>query len=349
MGAGASSAKDGGGSRAKDSGGGRAKEYAVQLQTVAKLKQRLADTAASDDGWRLAAWVAGLDGVAGAVAEALLSGEPASASELGFARGLPCSAKAVHERLSQGGALEKLSRCLADALTQLQQQETATAEELQDKFVHDGKAFTLQLGGLDTFYGGLEAIVGAPKPKVLEGMESDHCAMPDSTEPFDMPNRKATSTSIIEWRFVASPAEGADGRGTQFVPYPNAKMSRIPLPWDSFQAELGQRNEKLAEMKQPELVKEEFLGARLYTGPVPPAHAPHRPKHAAALLSPPPRFPVICVRPLPQRHRCTSSTMQSSEDYSSSSRGRRTTRCARATGTRRRCTASTARSSSSRS
>ena len=60
--------------RPKDSGGGRAKEYAVQLQTVAKLKQRLAkqrlaDTAASDDGWRLAAWVAGLDGVAGAVAE----------------------------------------------------------------------------------------------------------------------------------------------------------------------------------------------------------------------------------------------------------------------------------------
>ena len=60
----------------------------------------------------------------------------------------------------------------AGAEAQLQQQETATAEELQDKFVHDGKAFTLQLGGLDKFYGGLEAIVGAPKPKVLEGMEN---------------------------------------------------------------------------------------------------------------------------------------------------------------------------------
>ena len=273
MGAGSSSSR-------KDDAGSLAKRYALQLKTAAKLKQRLADTATSDDdSWRLAAWVAGLDGVAGAVASGLLSGEPASVNELGFARGLPCSAEAMHERLLQGGTLEKLSRCLADALAQLQQQETATVEELQDKFVHDGKAFTLQLGGLDKFYGGLEAIVGAPNPKVLEGMESDHCAMPDSTEPFDMPNRKATSTSIIEWRFVASPEKGADGLGKKFAPYPKPENSRIPLPFDSFQVELGQRNEKLAEMKQPKLVQEEFLGARLYTSPVPPARPRSDPLH----------------------------------------------------------------------
>ena len=51
---------------------------------------------------------------------------------------------------------------------------------------------------------------GPPKPQVELGMQQDHLEMSDSVESFDMPNRKATTTSAIEWRFVAAPLEGAE-------------------------------------------------------------------------------------------------------------------------------------------
>ena len=226
--------------------------------------------ASSDDSWCITAWLAGLDGLQSSLAAALLSGgECASANELDFVRGLSCSADAVYTRLSTGGALEKLSRCLADALAQLQQQETATAEELQDKFMLDGNAFTLQLGGIETFYGGLEGIVGAPETHVEAGMVSDHCRQADSSEPWGMPNYKTTTTSKVEWLFVANPLEGADEHGASFSPYPTKERSRQPRPFDFFEAELQKRNRLLAELGEPPVGRMEFFATRLYTGPVP--------------------------------------------------------------------------------
>ena len=41
-----------------------------------------------------------------------------------------------------------------------------TAVELHDKFRQTGEGFTLTYGGLSTFFGGLERLVGAPDPKL---------------------------------------------------------------------------------------------------------------------------------------------------------------------------------------
>ena len=144
----------------------------------------------------------------------------------------------------------------------------ATVDELHDKFLLDGKAFTLQLGGLDKFYGGLEGIVGAPNPQIDEGVLHDHCGMADATIRFDMPNGKMTTTSTIEWRFVSSPENGADGKGSPFEPYPNQTKARKPLRYEAFDAELKERNEALVREGQAPLGREEFLSARLYTGPM---------------------------------------------------------------------------------
>ena len=66
----------------------------------------------------------------------------------------------------------------------------------------DGKGFDLKLGGLSTFYGGLEALIGPPNPNVLSGMRFEHTGAADTTEPFPMPNKKTHSTSEIEWLYV---------------------------------------------------------------------------------------------------------------------------------------------------
>ena len=50
----------------------------------------------------------------------------------------------------------------------------ATGQELHDKFVQDGGAFTMSYGGLDTFFGGLEGLIGAPNPKLREATQREH-------------------------------------------------------------------------------------------------------------------------------------------------------------------------------
>ena len=84
-----------------------------------------------------------------------------------------------------------------------------------------------------------------------------------------MPNRKATTTSTVEWRFVSDPdGRGVRWQGPPFLPYPNEANSRVPRPFEYFEAELKRKNEELSKLGQPEVCREEFVGARLYTGPM---------------------------------------------------------------------------------
>jgi len=216
----------------------------------------------TSDNWRVEAWLLGQRGVTAAVAAARLAGE-SPADELAFARGLDCTGEALQERLLKGGALAKLVACLAESLSQLQHAQAATATELHDKFVADGKGFTLKLGGLKDFFSGLETIVGSPSPQVEQAMVREHCEMQDATTPFAMPNRKATTTSTIEWLFVSNPADGADGQGASFAPYPKPDDSRKPLPFDHFEAELKRRNDELVKEGHASVGKVEFYAARL--------------------------------------------------------------------------------------
>ena len=235
------------------------------------------------DAWRATGWLKGQPAVTEAIAAALLSdGENSVADELAFLRGLPCTKAALYARLEEGRVLETLADCLSRSLTELQATRTATAEELHDKFVADSGNFKLQLGSLTQFFSGLSGLVGAPNPQVEQAMVREHCEMLDATIPFDLPNKKATTTSTIEWRFVADPAGGADGQGASFVPYPYTEVAtdtynpgaakwkklRKPLPFDHFEAELKRRNEELEKDDHAPVGKQEFWAVRLYTGPM---------------------------------------------------------------------------------
>jgi len=56
----------------------------------------------------------------------------------------------------------------------------ASGAELHSKFVAEGTGRRLSFGDLSRFFGGLEGLVGAPSPKLVEALQSDHCAQPDS-------------------------------------------------------------------------------------------------------------------------------------------------------------------------
>merc|ERR1712176_1735329 len=81
----------------------------------------------------------------------------------------------------------------------------ATGTELHQKFMADGEAFTLKYNGLNTFFGGLEAKIGPPNPKLFETMEMEHCKSADSKDPFTTRNYGITTTAEQEWWFVAEP------------------------------------------------------------------------------------------------------------------------------------------------
>ena len=68
----------------------------------------------------------------------------------------------------------------------LHYQGEATAQQLSDKFKNDEGALTFSFGGLNTFFGGLEGLVGTPNPALRETMEAEHCTAMDSTEWFEV-------------------------------------------------------------------------------------------------------------------------------------------------------------------
>ena len=104
--------------------------------------------------WTLVAFAASL-GVAGAVAAALLNGNPAIDQ---FALGKSfASQEAISERLRAGSLVEKVARVLWTGVAKLKAAEAATAEQLNAKFAADGDAFKGEMGfgGTEEFYAGV--------------------------------------------------------------------------------------------------------------------------------------------------------------------------------------------------
>ena len=157
----------------------------------------------------------------------------------------------------------------------------------------------LAYGQLSIFAAGLEGIVGPPSVSLQEAIEREHCASSDSNDPFTAPNYGTTTCSCIEFHFVHYGAEGAgmvekehpkakpllveatkDGRTIYHYPAENptnlssdtnAKSGakpRVPLSYTELEPKLMVRNDELADLGEKPMGKEEFLSARMYTGPV---------------------------------------------------------------------------------
>eukprot|EP00966_Prymnesium_polylepis_P162300 3751053-Prymnesium_polylepis.1 len=60
----------------------------------------------------------------------------------------------------------------------------------------------MKYGDLSTFFGGLEAKISPPRPKVREAMAAEHTTSSDSLDRFTTGNYGVTTTPQIEWWFV---------------------------------------------------------------------------------------------------------------------------------------------------
>ena len=79
----------------------------------------------------------------------------------------------------------------------------ASDESLQSRFTQ-GADGLLSFGGLATFFGGLQAKVGPPRPKVTVAMEMEHTAAKDSKIEFTTANYDVHTSSAKEYAFVAT-------------------------------------------------------------------------------------------------------------------------------------------------
>ena len=170
----------------------------------------------------------------------------------------------------------------------LQAAGAATATEIASKFAG---ATELSYSGLDTFFAGLEGVVGAPDPNLREAMENEHTQGHESTKEFTTGNYGVTTTSAKEWAFVVDDALPGDLKlAAEGAKLPERDKCRKKTPLAVLEKKAEAMNAKLEEAKQPVLVVEEIIAANLYTGPV----------RARALPSPPslsqPRPPRADVR-----------------------------------------------------
>ena len=139
----------------------------------------------ASDKWSLVAWLAGARvhrAVAGAILRAARARGLSDSSEdsLAFVRGLKDRAE-LAKLIGADATLEALTDLAWDEVSTLQKAGAATTSEVQSKFAG---AVELSYGGLDSFFGGLESVVGSPNPKLLEAMADDHMNNTESTDEY---------------------------------------------------------------------------------------------------------------------------------------------------------------------
>ena len=237
---------------------------------------------ADEDGspteeWRIVEWIKGVC-VHRAVAAALLAplaaeqraSDPGAALE--YVKGLK-SREQVAQLLGTRAFLATVVDMVWNEVRTLQSVGAATSKNLESKFAG---AVALSYSTLDTFFGGLEGIVGSPNPKVLEGIRNDHLKGPgtESSDVFTTSNYGVETQSRIEWHFVASAEVTPEQLRIPCWPIesaaklPDRACARRRRSLEALEAAVADNNRHLREANQPEMMLEEIIAACLYTGPM---------------------------------------------------------------------------------
>ena len=141
--------------------------------------------AGASDKWNLLAWTRGA-GFHHVVTTALQKGMADqgfgndSDAALKFIRGLRFQGE-IDSLLRTEKVMGALSDLLWSATETLQSAGAATSEEIQGKFAG---SIEMSYSGLDTFFGGLESVVGSPNPNLRQTMEDEHTKRADAGQEF---------------------------------------------------------------------------------------------------------------------------------------------------------------------
>jgi hypothetical protein len=159
-------------------------------------------------------------------------------------------------------------RLLHDGLRRLEAHDGASRVEdhINSKFCFDG-AYEGQFATLDEFFRGPEALIGVPNPKIMEGMEKEHCSRDNATVRFNSPNYNVWTTPELEWEFVVKPVAGKA--------YPHTPKNKAD--WEKPNDWKGEHGREVAaldsfmqleEVTKAGVIPAEVIGLRLYTGPM---------------------------------------------------------------------------------
>ena len=109
--------------------------------------------------------------------------------------------EAVAELLRASDVMDGIIDRVWAEVQSLQKAGAATSADIQSKFAG---AIEMSYSGLDTFFGGLEGVIGPPNPKLFDGMAGDHCNGRDSESSDESitGNYGIRTTSRAEWHFV---------------------------------------------------------------------------------------------------------------------------------------------------
>ena len=157
--------------------------------------------------WNAASWLQSLN-IHGWVLQALQV--PNNGDHLRYIRSMT---KTGLSDLLAASNMQGLLDLLWPAVEELQKQAHATASELNSKFQQEA-TIKLSYGTLDTFYGGLTALVGPPRQiegSLWKAMEFEHCRCQDSGKKFTSSNGMSTY-SALEWEFAVEPQPGQPGQ-----------------------------------------------------------------------------------------------------------------------------------------
>lgn len=174
--------------------------------------------------------------------------------------------------LRDGSVLEALADEIYQGAKVLTEAGAATSDEMNSKFMQESGTYGLSYGDLSTFFSGLEGLAGSPDVKFKEAMEQEHCKAADSMSEFTAGNYRITTTPRVEWHFVSHPEDGPGQVGLQQWPeedgLPGEMRGREAKAPDYFKQGLADLNNLLREAKEPEVLLDEQIGLRLYTGPM---------------------------------------------------------------------------------
>ena len=240
-------------------------------------------------GWTMLSWAKTLGThrvLAAALAGTAVGSDAADA--LAHLRGLK-DREAVARHLRPKAVTEALVDVVWEEVGKLQAAGAATTTvELQEKFSAGGKM--LEYGSLNTFFGGLEAMVGTPCANARDAMAAEHTERDDSHAELTTGNYGLTTTSAIEWAFSATPdkppekgwpaekklcaalvplPEGQKRRASAAALIESNAQPRTPMPLKEMEVRLKEMaNAKLEVLNEPLVSLDEGIGARLYTGPL---------------------------------------------------------------------------------
>jgi hypothetical protein len=186
------------------------------------------------------------------------------------------------EEMCSAAGLSGLAPLLVEGVEKLRAQKVGSSTALNDKFQASGK-FEMSYGSLSLFYGGLESLLGPPQmhkdpdledspATLLKAMENEHCKGDDALVPFDTSNGMRTH-SALEWEAVTAPRKGAKG-GFEYPERASLRDSRpdccrrLRSKEEMCEVMEEQCNSRLRKESHSEMIVEEMLAGRLYTGPM---------------------------------------------------------------------------------